>query len=61
MDNTFCDPVFIDFKRGYGREKRRDIHDYNNMILSEPMIDNELRPERWKGNGFIGHVQYVIT
>eukprot|EP00391_Amoebophrya_sp_Ameob2_P004491 CAMPEP_0179009020 /NCGR_PEP_ID=MMETSP0795-20121207/16048_1 /TAXON_ID=88552 /ORGANISM="Amoebophrya sp., Strain Ameob2" /LENGTH=225 /DNA_ID=CAMNT_0020704187 /DNA_START=106 /DNA_END=783 /DNA_ORIENTATION=+ len=52
-------PVFLDMKREYGRDKRGTVRDYNNMLLNQPVIDNELRPDRWHGHGFQGHVQYI--
>ena len=30
------------------------------MLLNQPMMDNKLNPEKWKGNGFQGHIQYVF-
>eukprot|EP00392_Amoebophrya_sp_AT5.2_P002755 g2760.t1 len=52
-------PVFLDMMREYPREKRGTVRDYSNMLLNQPVIDNGLRPERWKGHGFEGHVQYI--
>ncbi|CAD7953145.1 unnamed protein product [Amoebophrya sp. A120] len=52
-------PVFLDMHREYSREKRTDAKDYYNMLIQQPVIDNELRSERWQGHGFQGHVQYI--
>ncbi|CAD7976372.1 unnamed protein product [Amoebophrya sp. A25] len=52
-------PVFLDMKREYTRDGRSNAKDYYNMLLEQPVIDNELRPERWQKNGFQGHVQYI--
>lgn len=46
--------AFLDFNRAYDRSTREAVKDYNNMLLQQPKIDNELRPERWAGNGFQG-------
>eukprot|EP00405_Crypthecodinium_cohnii_P028360 CAMPEP_0206514230 /NCGR_PEP_ID=MMETSP0324_2-20121206/61995_1 /ASSEMBLY_ACC=CAM_ASM_000836 /TAXON_ID=2866 /ORGANISM="Crypthecodinium cohnii, Strain Seligo" /LENGTH=229 /DNA_ID=CAMNT_0054006627 /DNA_START=87 /DNA_END=776 /DNA_ORIENTATION=- len=52
-------PVFCDFKRYPSRDYRTGIHDHNNAILGQPVIDNALEDRHWQGNGFPGNIQFV--
>ena len=52
-------PVFLDMKREYSRAARRDAPDYYNMLIEQGGVDNNLDPQRWKGHGFQGHIQYI--
>lgn len=52
-------PAYLDTKKNLSREYRANIRDYQNMLINQVRLSNDLDPRRWEGNGFAGHVQYV--
>eukprot|EP00434_Breviolum_minutum_P003893 symbB.v1.2.003421.t1/scaffold183.1/size281544/5 len=52
-------PAYLDTRRNLSRDYRAGIKDYNNMLINQVRLTNDLDPRRWEGNGFAGHVQYV--
>mmetsp|Transcript_42274 Transcript_42274/g.120953 ORF Transcript_42274/g.120953 Transcript_42274/m.120953 type:complete len:231 (+) Transcript_42274:58-750(+) len=52
-------PSFCKFKQQPSREYRASIHDHNNGILGQSVVQNDNHDRHWQGNGFPGFVQFV--
>eukprot|EP00434_Breviolum_minutum_P003894 symbB.v1.2.003421.t2/scaffold183.1/size281544/5 len=50
-------PAYLDTRRNLSRDYRAGIKDYNNMLINQVRLTNDLDPRRWEGNGFAGHVE----
>mmetsp|Transcript_53413 Transcript_53413/g.117100 ORF Transcript_53413/g.117100 Transcript_53413/m.117100 type:complete len:229 (-) Transcript_53413:166-852(-) len=52
-------PVYIDAKRNCSREHRASARSLDNILLVHRESGNDYDHQRWHGNGFPGHVQFV--